>query len=103
MAACFKIQGYTSGGGPYRTTLFPSSDDSTANNQKPWVPPVSMMTVIGFTNTQAPMPPPTAPYNANNNVGYRPLIFLWGGAITDHIGAFAARELWRATGWRVRQ
>ena len=24
----FKIEGYTAGGGPYRTTLFPSSDDS---------------------------------------------------------------------------
>ncbi len=85
----FKIQGYTAGGGPYRTTLFPSSDDSGASGQKPWVPPLSMMTVVGFTNTQAPLPPPTAPYNANNNIGLSSVNVMWGGAITDHIGAFA--------------
>ena len=31
-----------------------------------------MMTIVGFTNTQAPLPPPTAPYNANNNVVVSP-------------------------------
>src|SRR5271167_1320199 len=45
----FKIQGYTAGGGQYRSTLFPSSDDTA--NQKTYVPPISMMTVVGFTNT----------------------------------------------------
>jgi hypothetical protein len=84
----FKIGGYTAGGGKYRTTLFPSSDDSS-NDQKPYVPPLSMMTVVGFTNTQAPQPPPTAPYSANNNVSLASVNFMWGGAITDHIGAFA--------------
>ena len=49
---------------------------------------MSMMAIIGFTNTQAPLPPPTAPYNANNNIGLSPVNFIWGGAITDHIGAF---------------
>ena len=83
----FKIEGYTAGGGPYRPTLFPSSDDT--HDQKHWVPPISMMTIVGFTNTQAPLPPPTAPYNANNNVVVSPVSFFWGGAITDHIGAFA--------------
>ena len=48
-----------------------------------------MMAIVGFTNTQAPLPPPTAPYSANNNVVVSPLSFFWGGAITDHIGAFA--------------
>ena len=42
-----------------------------------------MMTIVGFTNTQAPLPPPTAPYNANNNVVVSPISFFWGGAITD--------------------
>src|SRR5579864_2044957 len=32
---------------------------------------------------------PTAPYNANDNVVASPLSFFWGGAITDHLGAFA--------------
>ena len=47
-----------------------------------------MMAIVGFTNTQAPLPPPTAPYNPNNNVVVSPLSFFYGGAITDHIGAF---------------
>jgi len=83
----FKIQGYTTGGGAYRSTLFPTADDPSAD--KPWAPPLSMMTVVGFTNTQAPLPAPTAPYNANNNVALTSVNFMWGGAITDHIGAFA--------------
>src|SRR5271169_696771 len=56
----FKIQGYTAGGGPYRTTLFPgsdsyrnsyippimvksapSSDNFDRGDQKTWVPPIS--------------------------------------------------------------
>jgi hypothetical protein len=85
----FKIGGYTFGGGKYRTTLFPSADDSEQNNKKTWVPPISMMAITGFTNTQAPLTPPTDPYKTNNNVVVSPLSFFWGGAITDHIGAFA--------------
>jgi hypothetical protein len=85
----FKIEGYTLGGGRYRTALFPSSDDSDKTNQKHWVPPISMMAIVGFTNTQAPQAPPTAPYSTNNNTVVSPVSFFWGGAITDHIGAFA--------------
>ena len=85
----FKIGGYTYGGGQYRTALFPSSDDSTDSKEKKWVPPISMMAIVGFTNTEAPQPPPTDPYKTNNNLVVSPLSFFWGGAITDHIGAFA--------------
>jgi len=85
----FKIGGYTAGGGRYRTTLFPSDDDSTENNKKTWVPPISMMAIVGFTNTQTSQAPPTAPYAGNNNTVLSPASFFWGGAITDHIGAFA--------------
>src|ERR1700724_417501 len=53
----FKIGGYTMGGGSYRTTLFPS-DDSGNGDKKDWVPPISMMAIAGFTNTQASLPPP---------------------------------------------
>ena len=85
----FKIGGYTYGGGPYRTTLFPSSDDFGKSDEKKWVPPISMMAIVGFTHTQAPiLPSPSAPYNANDNVVLSPVSFFWGGAITDHIGAF---------------
>jgi hypothetical protein len=83
----FKIQSYTAGGGQYRSTLFPSSDDTA--NQKTYVPPISMMTVVGFTNTATPLPPPTAPFNGNNNIALSSVNFMYGGAITDHVGAFA--------------
>ncbi len=85
----FKIGGYTAGGGQYRTTLFPF-DDSTKDSQKTWVPPISMMTVIGFTHTATDNLPPADPFAPNNNITFAgPLSFFWGGAITDHIGAFA--------------
>jgi len=85
----FKIGGYTFGGGAYRTTLFPSSDDSAESTKKEWVPPISMMSIVGFTNTQASQAPPTTPYSTNNNTVVSPVSFFWGGAITDHVGAFA--------------
>lgn len=86
----FKIGGYTAGGGAYRTALFPSSNDSSSGDEKKrWVPPISMMSIVGFTNTQADQPPPTDPYKPNNNVVVDPTSFFWGGAITDHVGAFA--------------
>jgi len=85
----FKISGYTLAGGQYRTTLFPGWEDSSQSDKKSWVPPISMMAIVGFTNTQAPAAPPTDPYTTNNNVVVAPLSFFWGGAITDHIGAFA--------------
>jgi hypothetical protein len=104
----FKLFGYTTGGGEFRTTPFPSlrtsfdtrdadaladyvrTMDKPDNSQdKIWVPPISVMAILGFTHTQAPLPPPTAPYDPNNNLVLSPVSFFWGGAITDHIGAFA--------------
>jgi hypothetical protein len=84
----FKINGYTNGGGQYRTTLFPF-DDSTKDSKKTWVPPISMMSIIGFTHSASDIPPPADPNAPNNNITIAPLSFFWGGAITDHIGAFA--------------
>ena len=109
----FKIQGYTAGGGRYRTTLFPGSDsyrnsyippimvksapspdNFDGGDQKTWVPPISAMVTFGLTNTQAPLStiaslPTPAPYKDNNNITIAPLSFFWGGAITENIGAFA--------------
>ncbi len=84
----FKIGGYTAGGGRYRTALFPSSDDPEPDKKR-WVPPISMMAIVGFTHTEADQAPPTDPYHANNNVVVSPMSFFWGGAIADHVGAFA--------------
>ena len=72
----FKLLGYTIGGGEFRTTPFPSfptADDSRApgrqdarvcqavvwkerSDDKDYVPPISMMTIVGYTHTQAPLP-----------------------------------------------
>src|SRR5665811_1079545 len=105
----FKLLGYTAGGGEFRTTPFSSRAGSDARaeldklrgyakavsppateSNKEWVPPVSMMAIVGYTHTQGPtVAPPTDPYNANDNVVLSPFSGFWGGAITDHIGAFA--------------
>jgi hypothetical protein len=106
----FKLLGYTTGGGQYQKTLpfpvFPgasdwrSQDDKMSayakaldgganDGNKDYVPPISMMAVLGFTHTQAPMPPPTAPFAQNDNTVLSPVSGFWGGAITDHVGAFA--------------
>jgi hypothetical protein len=106
----FKLGGYTAGGGKYRSTLFPSQNDPTkdlaayakknssdlptkapsdTDQSKPYAPPISMMAIIGFTHTQADQDPTGSPYHANNNVVVAPLSFFYGGAITEHIGAFA--------------
>jgi hypothetical protein len=108
----FKLNGYTAGGGRYRTTLFPTQNDpmkaladysgagdarrrgtalSTVGTDASdvWVPPVSMMAIAGYTHTQAPQDPTGSPYRANDNVVVSPVSFFYGGAITQNIGAFA--------------
>ena len=105
----FKLLGYTTGGGQFQTTPFPTfprADDPRAqadkmrgyakaiesgkseSDDKEYVPPISMMAIVGFTHTQAPLPPPTAPYNVNDNTVLAPFSVFWGGAFTDNIGAF---------------
>jgi hypothetical protein len=106
----FKLGGYTAGGGPFRSTLFPSQNDPTkalgayakksdsdlptkapsdTSQSIPYAPPISMMAIVGFTHTQTSQTPPCGPYNCNDNVVVAPVSFFYGGAITDHIGAFA--------------
>jgi len=83
----FKLGGYTLGGSTqFRTTPFPTSDEDKA---KPYWPPIATMAIVGFTHSQTPLPPPTAPLSPNDNVVVSPVSFFWGGAITEHIGAFA--------------
>ncbi|MGA9090247.1 MAG: cytochrome C [Bradyrhizobium sp.] len=106
----FKLLGYTTGGGEFRTTPFSSQagrdaraeyekmqgyvktlpDSTTPEADKEYVPPVSMMAITGFTHTEAPsVAQPTNPYKGNDNVVLSQFSGFWGGAITDHIGAFA--------------
>ena len=108
----FKLLGYTTGGGEFRTTPFSSQtainaraeyekmmgyvktlNSSQPSSAKPeegkeWVPPVSMMAIVGYTRTQADLTG-ADPYSPNNNVVLSPFSAFWGGAITDHVGAFA--------------
>jgi hypothetical protein len=105
----FKLNGYTTGGGKFRTTLFPSQDNATnalaayakkfgtgsdaatatqSGTSNIWVPPISMMAIVGYTHTQVSQPF-SSPFKPNDNVVVAPLSFFYGGAITDHIGAFA--------------
>ncbi len=111
----FKLLGYTTGGGEFRTNPFSSQVARDARSEyekmmgyvkalppqapkkveedKEWVPPVSMMAVVGYTHTQADLGivtgGPPDPYSQNNNVVLSPFSGFWGGAITDNIGAFA--------------
>jgi hypothetical protein len=105
----FKLLGYTTGGGEFRTTPFSSqvardaraeyekmmgyvktlpSSSPKSEEDKEYVPPVSMMAIVGYTRTQADQTG-TDPYSANNNVVLSPFSAFWGGAITENIGAFA--------------
>ena len=105
----FKLNGYTTGGGPFRTTIFPSwskpdnalaayakktnGANGTNLNGQPdtsniWVPPISMMAIVGYTHTQKDQAM-LSPFHANDNVVVSPLSFFYGGAITDHIGLFS--------------
>jgi len=69
--------------------MYLKAANSGAGADKDYVPPVSMMTIIGYTHTRAPLPPPTDPFKPNDNVVASPFSGFWGGAVTDNIGAFA--------------
>src|SRR5260370_1685844 len=107
----FKLLGYTTGGGQFRSTRFSSYDARNLQaeynrllgyaetvrvppqplvdaNSRDWVPPISAMAIVGFTHTQADQPSPQDPFNPNNNIVYSPFSVFWGGAITNNIGAF---------------
>jgi hypothetical protein len=87
----FKLLGHTVGGGQVRTapfSVFPTAGQR-GSDDKDYVPPIAMMTIVGFTHTQAPQPPPTAPFAQNDNTVISPFSAFWGGAITDNVGAFA--------------
>src|ERR1700686_1972291 len=94
----FKLLGYTAGGGEFRTTpfsSFPAANDWRAqadkardylkaqdsgpsnSDDKPYVPPISMMTIVVFTHTQASLSPPTAPYQPNDNTVISPFSGFW--------------------------
>jgi hypothetical protein len=104
----FKLNGYTTGGGKYRTTIFPSwrdpdkalaayakktNDQNTTLSGQPdmsnvWVPPLAAMEVYGYTHMQKDQPM-GSPYHANDNANNVQTSIFYGGAITDHVGLFS--------------
>lgn len=63
--------------------------DQANNTKSLWFPPISMMAVEGFTHTQASQDNAGTDLNTNNNFQFQTASVFYGGAITDHIGAFA--------------
>ncbi len=122
----FKMNGYTAGGGRFKTAPFSfgnndatkalaayaNKTDNTAgavqtksdakDTRDVWVPPIAVMAVLGYTHTQQPQDAGgIAPYRTNDNLTMPQLSLFWGGAVTDHIGAFSqwtydGRSAW---GW----
>ena len=103
----FKLNGYTTGGGRFRTTIFPSWGDpdralaayaKKTNDQNTtlsgrrdlsgyWVPPIAAMEVYGYTHTGKDQL--GSPYHTNDNVNNVQTSIFYGGAITDHVGLFS--------------
>lgn len=71
------------------TSISAALKSTAPSEDKGWVPPVSMMAVIGLTHTQAPQDPAGSSYKPNDNVVVSPISFFYGGAISEHVGAFA--------------
>ncbi len=97
----FKIGGYTlgyataavnnkPGYSPFPTKAKPSDGKDLVIGE--WVPPVSVQVISSFTHTATPMDTAgSAPYLKPND-NFEPVqaaSIFYGGAITDHIGAFA--------------
>jgi hypothetical protein len=53
-----------------------------------WVPPVSAMTIFGYTHTATPMNTTGSPLWPNDNVELQQASLFYGGAFTEHTGAF---------------
>ncbi len=88
----FKLGGYTMGGGQFRTAPFPRLDTtkSDTSTSPAWVPPVSFAAEFGLTHTQADQDMTGTPFKPNDNWLLSSVtLSYYGGAITNHLGAFA--------------
>ncbi len=85
----FKLGGYTLGGGQFRTVPFPRSDTPKSETSKSWVPPLAVWGQFGLTHTQADQDNTGTPFKLNDNWLLQTVTLAYGGAITNHLGAFA--------------
>lgn len=74
----FKLMGYTQ-----------SAPDTKPIGSSGWVPPVSAMTIFGFTHTATPIDNAGSPLKKNDNFELQQASVFYGGKITDNIGVFA--------------
>lgn len=87
----FKIGGYTLGSsGPAKQTLVDTPYTKKATDTPDWQLPLSAQAIVSFTHTGADQNVAgSAPYlKPNNNVEFQTASLFYGGAITDHIGAY---------------
>ena len=110
----FKLGGYTLGGGDYPTTPFEGGGDAAAKaldsyakkikdkdkktadgapsgdqGYHGWVPPIAMMSIFQFTHQNADRDPAdVTPFKTNDNVKLNQASLFYGGAVTEHMGAF---------------
>ncbi len=114
----FKLGGYTLGGGDYQTTPFEGSGDAATKaldsyakkikgksagtgdqtaggaasgdqGYHGWVPPIAMMSIIQFTHQNADRDPAdVTPFKTNDNMKLNQASLFYGGAVTEHMGAF---------------
>ena len=73
----FKLMGYTQ-----------TAPDTKPLGSSGWIPPVSAMTVFGFTHTNTPIDNAGSPLHRNDNFELQQASVFYGGAITEHVGAF---------------
>ena len=110
----FKMNGYTAGGGKFRTTLFPLPGDPTnalaayayakgadagkgadstkagsSDTSNIYVPPIAVMGVFAYTHTQAPQDDLDPWLKPNDNFTIPEVSLFYAGAVTQHIGAFS--------------
>ena len=115
----FKLGGYTLGGGDYALTPFEGIGDGATKaldsyakklkgkdgkdaktgdtagapdgSYHGWVPPIAMMSIFQFTHTATDLDPASVftPFGVNDNTKLGQASIFWGGAITEHVGAFA--------------
>ena len=76
---------------PLPTKSATDPDSYRTSEQKTRVPPVSMMAIAGFTNTQAPIAPPAAPLDTKQSIR------VVGPGLNFHVSAAAAPVV--SLGW----
>jgi hypothetical protein len=89
----FKIGGYTLGDTAHKKKTIIGDDQfaKKADGTPDWELPLSVQAIVTYTHTATPMDTAgSAPYlKPNDNLEFQSASIFYGGAITEHIGAYA--------------